>query len=63
MCHSWEGATGFSLQQEVFMRKCVVLLVAALAVLSFTLPTPNSAQSVYIGAGGPFPTGDFKDVD
>ncbi|MGD2123667.1 MAG: outer membrane beta-barrel protein [Gemmatimonadota bacterium] len=45
------------------MRKCVVLLVAALAVLSFSLVGQLSAQSVYLGAGATFPAGDYKDLD
>ena len=43
------------------MRKCVVLCVAALAVLSFTLPSQISAQGVFLGVGGTIPTGDYKD--
>ncbi len=43
------------------MRKCVVMCVAALAVLSFTLPSQASAQSVFGGAGLTVPTGDYKD--
>lgn len=43
------------------MRKCVVLCVAALAVLSFTLPSQASAQGVFIGVGPTFPTGDYAD--
>jgi hypothetical protein len=45
------------------MRKCVVVFVAALAVLSFTLPSQASAQSVFLGAGATIPTGDYKDID
>jgi hypothetical protein len=36
-------------------------MVAALAVLSFTLPTQVSAQGVFIGAGATIPTGDYSD--
>ena len=43
------------------MRKCVVLCVAALAVLSFSLPSQVSAQGVFLGVGGTFPTGDYAD--
>ncbi|NNM07239.1 MAG: hypothetical protein HKO65_19255 [Gemmatimonadetes bacterium] len=43
------------------MRKCVVLCVAALAVLSFTLPSQVSAQNVFLGAGLTMPTQDYKD--
>jgi len=43
------------------MRKCAVLGIALLAVLSLTLPAQASAQSVFLGAGATIPTGDYKD--
>ncbi|MFH1763927.1 MAG: hypothetical protein ABIF09_07025 [Gemmatimonadota bacterium] len=43
------------------MRKCVVLGIALLAVLSITLPNQASAQGVFLGAGVTVPTGDYKD--
>ena len=41
------------------MRKCVVVGVAALAVLSFALPNQASAQGVFVGVGGTSPSGDY----
>jgi hypothetical protein len=55
------GATGYSPTKEALMRKCVVLLVAALAILSFSLATEASAQSVFLGAGATIPSGDYGD--
>jgi hypothetical protein len=43
------------------MRKCAVLGIALLAVLSFTLPTQASAQGVFLGAGATIPMGDYGD--
>lgn len=43
------------------MRKCVVLCIATLAILSFTLPNQASAQGVFLGAGATFPSGDYGD--
>jgi hypothetical protein len=41
------------------MRKCLVLVVAALAVLSLALPSQASAQGVFLGGGVTIPTGDY----
>jgi hypothetical protein len=43
------------------MRKCVVIAVAALAALSFAMPSQVSAQGVFVGVGGTMPTGDYAD--
>ncbi len=43
------------------MRKCVVLCVAALAVLCFSIPSQVSAQNVFLGGGLTIPTGDYSD--
>ena len=43
------------------MRKCVVVGLAILTALCFTLPTQANAQAVFLGAGATFPTGDFAD--
>ena len=43
------------------MRKCAVLGIALLAVLSLTIPTQVSAQGVFLGAGATIPMGDYGD--
>jgi hypothetical protein len=43
------------------MRKCALFSVALLAVFSLFPADTASAQSVFIGAGGTFPTGDYAD--
>ena len=45
------------------MRKCIVFGVAALAALSFTLPSQASAQGVFLGAGATIPMGDYDYAD
>lgn len=45
------------------MRKCVVIGVAALAAVSFCLPSQISAQGLFLGAGATFPTGDYDYAD
>ena len=42
------------------MKKQSVLLVAAFAFLAFAVPA-QAQTTLYIGAGGSFPTGDFAD--
>jgi hypothetical protein len=43
------------------MRKCALFSVAPLVALSFLVPAQLSAQSVFLGAGAGFPTGDYAD--
>jgi len=41
------------------MRKCLVVGVAALALLSFSLPSQVSGQAVFVAVGGTSPSGDY----
>jgi hypothetical protein len=43
------------------MRKCALWAAALFAVPGFTIPGHASAQSVFLGGGGTFPTGDYSD--
>lgn len=57
----WAGSPGLFPTQEVPLRKFVVLVVALLAGISLTRPSQGSAQSVFVGIGPTFPSGEYKD--